>query len=86
MSNAIAGVNLPANVVRMVRAMLDNLGRSSTPAMVALRMAELYGVLRALECLQRLNAANAGRVYAHAEELASQREKVLAVSDEGVAR
>lgn len=86
MSNAIIGIALPANVVDMVRWMLEDLSRAPNELAVAYRLGELTGAIRALERLQRLSRANCDRLCRHVSDLAHEREKVLAVSDEGVAR
>jgi hypothetical protein len=77
MSNAIIGIALPANVVDMVRWMLADLINAPDSLSVAVKLGEVYGSLMTLERLQRLNHANAGRIYQHAADLAREREKVL---------
>ena len=77
MSNAIIGIALPANVVEVVRLMLEDLSRAPNEQAVAYRLGELDGSFRTLERLQRLTYANAGRLYAHASAIAHERERVL---------
>jgi len=77
MSNMIAGVVLPASVVGPLWLMLEGLRKEPDARFVWAKAGEVYGAVRMLECLQRLNAANAGRLYAYAHDLARQREQEL---------
>lgn len=77
MSNAIIGIALPANVVDVVRWMLEDLGRAPNELSVAYKLGELQGVIVTLERLQRLSRANSGLLSAHASRVARQREVAL---------
>lgn len=77
MSSAIAGVNLPANVVTLMRLLLGAVEQAGTPELVVVRLSEVYGSLITLEHLQRLSQANATRLYQHADALAAGRERAL---------
>jgi hypothetical protein len=77
MSNAIIGIALPANVVDVVRWMLEDLSRAPSELAVAYKLGELQGAVMTLERLQRLSRANAGRLCQHANGVARQREVAL---------
>lgn len=77
MSNAIDGVSLPANVVGLMRHMLEAVENADTLELVAVRLGEVYGSLKTLERLQRLSLANATRLFQHAQALATARDRAL---------
>ncbi|MBC6626187.1 hypothetical protein [Pseudomonas sp.] len=77
MSNAIAGVALPANVVPMFRQMLAAIASSGTAEDVDRRVWLVVGVLRTLECLQRINPRAGRKLYDHVNGLAEVRIKEL---------
>jgi hypothetical protein len=78
MSNAIAGISLPANVVGLFRGGLNSLSFAKTARQIELCMVHLEGVLSALEHMQRLNRDGAQRLYQHAQCLADERGRALA--------
>lgn len=77
MSNAIAGVALPANVVPMFRQMLDWFTSAGTAEDVDRHVWQVVGVLRTLECLQRINPRAGRKLYDHVNGLAEVRIKEL---------
>lgn len=77
MSNAIAGVALPANVVPMFRQMLVAVASAGTVEDVDRHVWLVVGVLRTLECLQRINPRAGQRLYKHVNGLAEARIKEL---------
>ena len=77
MSNAIAGVALPANVVPMFRQMLVAVASAGRAEDVDRHVWLVVGVLRTLECLQRINPRAGQKLYTHVNGLAEARIKEL---------
>ena len=77
MSNAIVGVALPANVVPMFRQMLVAVASAGTAEDVDRLICQVVGVLRVLECLQRINRRAGDKLYMHVHGLAEARTKEL---------